>query len=303
MPAVKAVKSDRQVVSAFLYTLDEASYNRAKKDGGGRLEIPGQFSASGNYGDFVEQRNSTYRNEQKYGSERDAKRIWERGLPADAIKAWKDVKLACINRSGIKVAAVQKDATSVTVVFSWVPPPGAVKRGVVKRSSLKGGSMSGTIAGRALPDGYSFDVNSSEVIEYKRVPGEPFVISLNVNGFPGYISLPATAAPAQDTRSEIVGKWVGDWEYLSETTGTSRLTYRITSPPGAKDRLVVAVSGLGDRPIDLWLEATYKNRTLTYSNSSGVISLLQTENMLSGVMKRHDGNILASIRMIKAGKN
>jgi hypothetical protein len=163
---------------ALLQTISEESYSRVKAAGAAGLSIPGTVDFSGNYAHFDEQRKA-YFEQMGYSTERNVALDTVRSfVRPDQVEAWEK----CMREQhGFHCFRVSSDDQSVTVEFSWNPPPGTPLHGIVDATVIGGTStLSGAPAGQAFPPGYMLPNGSRQVV-FHRQPGQPFVLSANFN--------------------------------------------------------------------------------------------------------------------------
>ena len=195
----------------ILNTITEATYSEIKgKDGGGGSIGWGNFSfgLDASFEDFQQQRRDYFQQEQFDVNQEVSFKEVRRKVSSEAIAAWRDCSLACINSLGLNCAETNVDDDSVSLVFRWNSPPG-VGEGKVTHSTLIGGSVTDNDVpvGQVFKDDHTFPSGAEIARTFRREPEQDFDLSVEVNG--GYsceIHIPAPTPPKVEPPIVILAK-------------------------------------------------------------------------------------------------
>jgi hypothetical protein len=194
IPTVRIVSSNKTQQLAYLKIIDKATFEELKKSsgGGGSLAI-GPLSIGGgtSWDEFSQKRERLFQQEQFSMDYNEASNLVTSGIPQHVTTAWTACKQSCGN-SGFGCWAVDSSKNTVTVTCAWTPPVGG-SSGIVRNSTITGGSSDNAPAGRAFPDNYTFAINSRESFIFRRELGETFRLVANVNGYTTSLVVPPPA--------------------------------------------------------------------------------------------------------------
>lgn len=195
VPYIRATNSNKSAQLAYLNLIDEETFREIGHQMGASVVVPIDgipIPLGGDWAEFERARNRVFRIENYNRTEAESRNDLETYLPQNALSTFSAcISSLCGGHTGIKVIVTYQDQNTVLVLYDWSPPPGATQSGIVQHSTLTGGSSGGVSEGQALPQGTTFVVNSRQVFSYQRRRGQPFVLSVTVNGTTDSISLPS----------------------------------------------------------------------------------------------------------------
>jgi hypothetical protein len=201
MPTIQRLSESKQVSLSYLAIIDEQTFEEIKKAIKAGATIPiADIPIGGDmsWEDFQTRRSAKFRSEQFAGAYASSIITLNQYLPRNVTDAWLDCQRLCITgrtNGGIHCAVIDADEDSVVIKFTWFPPPGAVKDGIVESLQIEGASTRDAPIPPVLKVGDTIAASGETTRIFRREAGKTFKLAITVNSLTASVVRPKYQNP------------------------------------------------------------------------------------------------------------